>query len=258
MIPNKASVVQPPAYYDELYYLVSRSYSQDIAVYENILTDSPESRILDLGGGYGRLALRFARLGHDVTVIDRSAEMLGIGQSLMTREPAEIQDHVNWVEASITEPLRALPLNWFRFAICAHHTINELTDGLDGLFSNLGAYLESGGMAIIHALPVVPYERPGVIEYLNGFSGKDGSEWIVSTLMALQENQGFHRLTFFYEQFFDGKMEQRLKRFVDRRLWSREEMIQAASRHGLAPVDERWQDTFMTFSKVEEKPSRNS
>jgi hypothetical protein len=73
--------------------------------------------------------------------------------------------------------------------------------------------------------------------------------------MTPQENQDFHRLTFFYEQFFDGKMEQRVMRSVDRRLWSQREMIEAASRHGLARTEVNLPDAFLMFSKKEEKPS---
>lgn len=41
------------------------------------LVGSRGARIVDVGGGAGRLAIPLARLGHDVTVVDPSAEALG-------------------------------------------------------------------------------------------------------------------------------------------------------------------------------------
>lgn len=42
---------------------------------------APGSRILDIGGGDGADALALSELGHDVTVVDNSAEMLEVARS---------------------------------------------------------------------------------------------------------------------------------------------------------------------------------
>ncbi|WP_432562706.1 class I SAM-dependent methyltransferase [Kineococcus sp. SYSU DK003] len=62
-------------------------------------------RVLDAGGGDGRDALPFALAGHDVTVLDRSPEMLALARAAATA--AGVVDRVHTVNADL-EDLAAL------------------------------------------------------------------------------------------------------------------------------------------------------
>lgn len=60
-------------------------------VWEDLLACVPELqgpplRILDAGAGMGQIALRLARLGHEVVLCDHSAEMLSLAQQCFTNE----------------------------------------------------------------------------------------------------------------------------------------------------------------------------
>ncbi|ONI80214.1 hypothetical protein ALI22I_43295 [Saccharothrix sp. ALI-22-I] len=61
---------------------------------------SAPSKVLDLAGGDGADALRLARRGHDVTVVDRSAEMLAEAE----RSFASAGLPVRVVRADLTDP----------------------------------------------------------------------------------------------------------------------------------------------------------
>lgn len=51
-------------------------------------------RVLDVGAGLGQLAIRLAKLGHQVVVNDISAEMLTIAKS--TAEKEGVLEHIEW------------------------------------------------------------------------------------------------------------------------------------------------------------------
>ena len=244
-------VQNSPHYYDRLYHLVGQRYERDFDVYAAIVSEMPHARVLDLGGGFGRLAKPIATLGHPVTVVDCSAEMIDLGRDGLTRELPEIAGRVEWLLADITKPIHDLPLNWYHVALCAHHTVNELLDGLDGFFANVASHLETAGIAAIAALPEAPYERPGVVEFLDGFRTADRAEWIVTTAVVRDEPRSHrHRLYFFYDEFRDGVLASRHVRWIDRRVWTRTELESAAEQHGLRARGHHRGDGFFLFEKV--------
>lgn len=51
-----------------------------LALLSRLLPESPRLRVLDVGAGTGFLALLISELGHDVTAIDLSEEMMAVGR----------------------------------------------------------------------------------------------------------------------------------------------------------------------------------
>lgn len=47
---------------------------------EHYIFSSKKLKVLDIGGGQGQIALKFAKQGHDVTITDISEEMLNLGR----------------------------------------------------------------------------------------------------------------------------------------------------------------------------------
>jgi len=62
-----------------------------------------ESRVLDVGCGQGTQAIRLARLGHQVTGVDPSAELLDHARASTDREPPEVRDRLTWREGKLFE-----------------------------------------------------------------------------------------------------------------------------------------------------------
>ncbi|ODU02654.1 MAG: SAM-dependent methyltransferase [Pseudonocardia sp. SCN 72-86] len=58
----------------------------------------PPAAVLDVGGGAGHQSLPLARLGHDVTIVDSSPEMLARAAARVAAEPDEVRARVRLVE----------------------------------------------------------------------------------------------------------------------------------------------------------------
>ena len=59
--------------------------------------------VLELGCGTGRVALRLAREGHQVTGLDLSAPMLQRFRAKLDQEPAEVRERIELVEGDMTD-----------------------------------------------------------------------------------------------------------------------------------------------------------
>jgi SAM-dependent methyltransferase len=229
-----------PAYYDDLYLKLARRKADDIDGVLAFAGRRPSGRVLDLGGGFGRLARVLARAGHDVTVVDREQAMLSAGARDARLDDEAIAARIAWLHADIARPLDDLPLNWYALAICAHHTINELCESeqLNQLFANLRAHLETDGIALIDAIADVPYPRLDVVEWLDAFADSERTSWIVTTV-ATETAPRRHRLLFFYEQYEDGRMSERFVRSLERRVWTSDEIAAAAAGAGFVAAEPR-------------------
>ena len=119
------------------YALWSSSYDQEknglIFVEEQhvgrLLTHLPFTKVLDVGTGTGRYALKFARQGASVTALDQSPQMLAVARQTAQREGLAIDFRLHSLEHD-------LPFETYRFdlLICAltlshvphlSHTIRE-------------------------------------------------------------------------------------------------------------------------------------
>jgi len=121
----------------------------------------PGQRILDVGCGYGRIAVPLAAAGHDVVGVDISRELLRAAQQSATQQHASVV----WIQAT----MRHLPLApaTFDVALCLWSAFYELlTEREQSLaLAAIAAVLRPGGWALIegpiHALPAVAGpERP--------------------------------------------------------------------------------------------------
>lgn len=207
---------------------------------------------MDLGGGFGRLAQKFARVGHEVMVVDKSSEMLRLGEQYISSDTLEVKSLISWARADIIYPLNELPLNWFAVVTCAHNVINEITEEtkLHGLFNNIGNHLESEGIALIAAIQNLEYKNVRIVEFLDTLTDSDNFKWMVSTVtVPSAENARKHQLTFFYEKYVDGRMEERLARTIERRVWTIRELEIAAKKAGLVHLENLDNETILAFQK---------
>ena len=240
-------------YYDRLYFWWARDKSDDIPIFLKLLEKKPHGRVLDLGGGFGRLAQKFAHVGREVTVVDKSSQMLRLGEQHISSDQSEVKALISWSCADITSPLDELPLNWFAVAICAHNAINEITEetSLNGLFANIGNHLEYEGIALITAIQDVEYKNIKIFEFLDVFTDPDNCEWMVSTVtVPCLENTRKHQLTFFYEKYVDGRMEERLARTIERRVWTIGELEIAAKKAGMVHLENLDSEKIFAFQKL--------
>ncbi len=106
----------------EGYALWAASYDQEknlLIILEELfvgrlLAQLPFSRVLDVGAGTGRYALKLARAGASVTALDQSPEMLAVAQEAAQREGLLIDFQL----ASLEDGLR-FDLQQFDLLICA-------------------------------------------------------------------------------------------------------------------------------------------
>ncbi len=116
-------------YYDHAY---SR-YKPDIAAYVSRAT-ACGGPVLELGGGTGRIALRLARAGVEVVLVDRMATMLGRAEERLAKESRAVRSRVTLVEADLRSldlgrrfPLVIAPFNVFQHL----YTRQDVEDALE-------------------------------------------------------------------------------------------------------------------------------
>src|SRR6185437_11433648 len=81
---------------------------------ERLLAQISFSRVLDVGAGTGRYALKFARRGAHVTAVDQSLDMLDIARQAAQREGLSIDFRLASIETGLPFPSQE-----FDLAICA-------------------------------------------------------------------------------------------------------------------------------------------
>lgn len=104
------------AHYDSLrgalrYALVSEQLDEHLAAAESL-------DVVDVGGGAGHQALRLARLGHRVTLVDPSPEMLRRAKVAIEAEQFDVRGRLHLVEAAATEAPRSLRGEVFDVVLC--------------------------------------------------------------------------------------------------------------------------------------------
>jgi SAM-dependent methyltransferase len=120
-----------------------------------------ESRVLDAGSGYGRIALPLARLGYRIDGIDLSPEMVEAACQAAQKESLE----VGFTLGSMTR----LPLEDAAFdaVICLWSAFNELLDEAEQLAAvkEMRRVLVQGGLLLIEGRP---YREATEQEIANG------------------------------------------------------------------------------------------
>ncbi|HEV7173177.1 class I SAM-dependent methyltransferase [Pedococcus sp.] len=110
----------------------------------------PPATVLDLGGGAGHQSLPLARLGYDVTVLDRSEAMLARAEGRLAHEPDDVRSRVNLVRASGEAAADATGGRRFAAVLC--HGVLMYQPAPEPLVDVMGQCVEPGGVVSIMAL----------------------------------------------------------------------------------------------------------
>ncbi|MFI6446509.1 class I SAM-dependent methyltransferase [Kitasatospora sp. NPDC050543] len=101
-------------------------------------------RVLDIGCGQGTQALRLARAGHFVTGIDSDQATLGVAQSALAEEPAEVRGRVQLLSGDGHQCGRWFGARSFDVVLC-HNVLMYLPDP-DPMIASLARLLAPGGL----------------------------------------------------------------------------------------------------------------
>ncbi len=107
--------------------------------------DSPSLRILDAGGGNGLHSLAFARLHHDVDIIDLSQSMLNDAKA--NAALAGISPRIHTHAIDILDIAREFPQDHFDVVLC--HNVIQFIDDLEPILDTLYRVLRPGGFLSI-------------------------------------------------------------------------------------------------------------
>ncbi len=122
-------------------------YAQAEANLARHLSSGP-SQILDLAGGDGADAVRLARLGHQVTIVDNTPGMLAAAHSRFAE--AGLADCVRLIEADATDPRAYLGTDTYDVVLC-HNLIQYLSDPAAMIIAARSA-VRTGGLVSVMAI----------------------------------------------------------------------------------------------------------
>jgi S-adenosylmethionine-dependent methyltransferase len=120
-------------------------------------------RILDAGGGSGFDSIPLAREGHQIDLMDYSAEMLKVAQKDVERE--DLQDRIRLHQADISRLDRIFPRPEFDAVIC--HNVLQFIGDPQNLLPQMAKILAPGGI-----LSLISGNRY-TIPYRTAFYAKD-------------------------------------------------------------------------------------
>lgn len=112
------------AHYDTL-----RGAVRDVLIAEQLAAHLLHGRlrVVDLGGGGGQQAIRLARRGHDVTLVDPSSAMLAAAEAALEDEPPQTAARVRLVQATAQQAARVLEEARFQ-VVCCHGVLPYVAD----------------------------------------------------------------------------------------------------------------------------------
>jgi SAM-dependent methyltransferase len=126
------------------------SYDADLPLWRDLAREAPEG-VLDVGAGTGRVALRLAYAGHDVTALDLDPELL----EELERRAAEANLTVKTVAADASDFTLPEPVGLVAVPM---QTI-QLLKARDGFFASARRALKPGGLlALAIATDLEPYD----------------------------------------------------------------------------------------------------
>lgn len=104
-------------------------------------------RVLDVGGGSGNSAVRLARMGHDVTVVDPSADALAtLGRRAQT---AGVGARVHGVQGDGDQLPQVVPAGDGDYDLALCHSVLEVVDDPAATLRELARALRPGGTASV-------------------------------------------------------------------------------------------------------------
>ena len=125
---------------------------------DELLPEAP-ARVLDVGCGQGTQALRLARLGHAVTGLDLSPELLGRFAAALDEEPEEVRRRVTLVEGPGES---AAALGEFDLVLC-HGVLMYLDSDEEMLAALAGALAPGGRVSLLVRNGLALAMRPGLL-----------------------------------------------------------------------------------------------
>ena len=125
---------------------------------DGVLPDGP-ARVLDVGCGQGTQALRLARLGHTVTGLDLSPELLARFRAALDAEPEQVRRRVTLVEGPGES---AASVGAFDLVLC--HGVLMYLDSDDEMLAALAGALTPGGrLSLLVRNGLALAMRPGLL-----------------------------------------------------------------------------------------------
>ena len=160
----------------EIYKMLSRYYDNDWGQYAlkyiDLLSalckehriDSAE--ILDLGCGSGTLAYELAILGHKITGLDKSSDMIEIARHKCRNHPQ--------VKFKVGDMAEFKLERKFDLITCTYDSINYLTGKvqLQNCFRNISEHLKPDGLFVFDSNTAYKYERLSNQIYTHDFKGE--------------------------------------------------------------------------------------
>jgi 2-polyprenyl-3-methyl-5-hydroxy-6-metoxy-1,4-benzoquinol methylase len=116
---------------------------------DQVLGGGASLRVLDVGGGSGTLAVPLAEAGHDVTVVDPSADALA---TLRRRaETAGVRERVRGVQGDGDRLHEVLPATDGGFDLALCHSVLEVVDDPATTLREIAAAVRPGGTVSVAA-----------------------------------------------------------------------------------------------------------
>ncbi|MFH8983733.1 class I SAM-dependent methyltransferase [Streptomyces varsoviensis] len=210
--------------------LVARK-TDDIPALRTVLAAAPPGEVLELGAGFGRLALAAARDGRQVVAVEPSRMMLDHRDAFFEGVPADIRRRVDWRVADARQSDdRERDAGRYAAVVCGYNGLNEIVDGLPEVIDGAARALAPGGLLHLDWC-ADPYERSGLVEFYD-YLEFSGQRWAVFTIVQ-ELPGGRHDLTLMYERVDGVTARERLYQVVPRRTWPREDVLRLAAAAGL-------------------------
>ena len=199
----------------------------DVEPVGRLLDAAPPGPVLDLAGGFGRLAVVAARCGREVLVVDSDPHVLAHAREYLRAEPASVVGRIAWERADVREPLPP-PEEPYALVLLAFNALNEVVDGLDAVMANACAHLARGGAVFLDTVLEAECGRAGQVKPA-GTVDDAGTRWVVHDLVV-PTGERRHDLVLLYEREGEGE---RLRQTIPRRVWSLAEIERAAAPYGV-------------------------
>jgi len=113
------------------------------------LRETSELRILDAGGGTGRMAVRLAQLGHRVRLLDPSPHMIDLARGRATAAGAEVGARLSWTLGAIGDPAADVGSGYD--LVIAHNVLEYVADPGEAVQALADAGADGGYVSLLCA-----------------------------------------------------------------------------------------------------------